>query len=265
MPSRSIIPFYSLNAGVAFDLDAQAYISAAGLTDTQEKNDANQLVLDLKGYSLWGKYMGIYCMLGSSSSSVIINMKNPGTYNLVLTGSPTPSSGGIDWNGSTQWATTNIPNTNIDENNFYISVYQGENTDELAVSFGFDDNSISRHGGMFTKFSGSLYSDMPNETEGRLQISTAYDTRGMFSASLTPTRQHNVYRNGSNIGSRTNTAAASYVLGNILLNARTTLPDFSGTKIISWFAVANSGFTGTEVGNEYTAVQAFQTRRGRNY
>jgi hypothetical protein len=43
-------------SGPAFDPDAQAFITAAAITDPTQQAAINTLVVDLKGYSIWTKW-----------------------------------------------------------------------------------------------------------------------------------------------------------------------------------------------------------------
>ena len=56
-----LFPFNFL--GSAFDANAQAFISAAGITNPTQQNAINQLVIDLKTYGLWNKMKAVYPMV----------------------------------------------------------------------------------------------------------------------------------------------------------------------------------------------------------
>ena len=70
--------------GSAFDPDAQAFITAAGITNPTQQGAINTLVVDLKGYSIWTKFKAIYPIVGGIASSHAVNLKTPGTYNLTF-------------------------------------------------------------------------------------------------------------------------------------------------------------------------------------
>ena len=65
----------SASGGV--DPDAQAFITAASITDPTQQSAINQLVVDLKGYSIWTKMSAIYPMVGGTASSHKFNLKDP--------------------------------------------------------------------------------------------------------------------------------------------------------------------------------------------
>ena len=77
------------SAAAAFDSDAQAFITAAGISGSNA-DAINTLVLDLKSYNLWTKMYVIYPLIGASSTSQKLNLLNPNTY----TGSFKASGGG---------------------------------------------------------------------------------------------------------------------------------------------------------------------------
>ena len=63
--------------GSGFDPDAQAFITAAAITDSTQQNAINTLVIALKGYSIWTKMKAIYPIVGGVASSHKYNLKDP--------------------------------------------------------------------------------------------------------------------------------------------------------------------------------------------
>ena len=63
--------------GVAYDPDAQAFITAAGITDNTQKSAINTLVLDMKGFGIWTKMKAIYPFVGGTATTHKFNLKNP--------------------------------------------------------------------------------------------------------------------------------------------------------------------------------------------
>ena len=59
------------------DTDAQAFITATGITDNTQKNSINQLVLDLKSYGVWSKIKAIYPFVGGTATTHKFNLKDP--------------------------------------------------------------------------------------------------------------------------------------------------------------------------------------------
>lgn len=251
-----------IRAGTQVDPNAYTYIVAAGLTNETHVQAVSWLVKGEKSYGIWTDMLAAYPIAGGTSGSHAVNLKNPGTNNLTFFGSPTHSATGVDGNGTTQYSSTGIASSGVVlESQVSLEAYIQENVSAPTVLWGGDDGT--RHYGIFPNYGGTMYDDDPSETNGRLQIATSYDTRGLWTSTQTATRVHTMYRNGSSIGSNTSTTESAYTAGNILVGARSTVPDFSSDRIISWFAVYNVGLTSTKVGQHYTLIQAYQTLMGR--
>ena len=59
-----------------FDPDAQAFITAAGITDNTQKTAINTLVLDLKGYLIWTKFKAIFSTFKNMKSLLSLTMRS---------------------------------------------------------------------------------------------------------------------------------------------------------------------------------------------
>lgn len=110
------------------DSDAQAFITAAGITDNTQKTAITQLVTDLKTNSLWTKFYAFYPFVGGTASAHKFNLKDPrdldAAYRLTFAGGGTHSSLGYVGNGTSGYANTFItPNGLITQNNLHISYY----------------------------------------------------------------------------------------------------------------------------------------------
>ena len=89
------------------DPDAQAFITAAAITDATQITAVNQLVLDVKGYGLWNKLIALYPCVGGTDFIHKFNLKNPVDtdlgFRIEFNGGWTHSSTGILPNGVTAW------------------------------------------------------------------------------------------------------------------------------------------------------------------
>lgn len=85
---------------VPFDPDAQAFITAASITDPTQQEAVNQLVLDLKVGTLWGKGDVILPILGGSATAHRVDLKTA-TDKVAWNGGITHNSTGVLFNGST--------------------------------------------------------------------------------------------------------------------------------------------------------------------
>ena len=248
------------------DADAQAFITAAAITDPTQQAAINTLVVDLKGYSVWTPIKALYPMVGGTASQHKFNLKNPldtdGAFRMTFHGGVTHSSNGITFatNGyaDTKW----LPSANSTTSNVSGGAYSRTNlTADYAL---FGSLNLAFEGlCVFPKIAAgnTFFSANNNLTDGNANFVT--DTRGLFHVnrdSLTVTR---LFRNGTSIrtatvGSITPPAFAVY------LGARnyagTTQSYFNGNLA---FAFLGDTLTLTEAGNFYTAVQAFQTTLSR--
>jgi hypothetical protein len=130
-------------AGITYDTDAQAFFTAAGITDVVQKNAVNDLVLSLKADSLWSKMTAIYPFVGGSASTHAVNLKSPGTYDLTFYGGITHDSNGITGNGTTGYADTGLKPTNLDLDSAHISAYIRTQSDGSYVEVASTNASAS--------------------------------------------------------------------------------------------------------------------------
>jgi len=245
-------------AAVVFDPDAQAFITAAGITNATQQTATNQLVLDLKSYSLWDKMNAIYPFVGGTATTHKFNLKDPrdldAAYRIVFNGGWTHNANGIQGDGSTAYADTKaamntvaIPDrlnhwsayitmTGIGENVGYNGLYDGN-------MFGFSSNFGKRVG--LQNFAVAVP-----------------ETTGFWNGTVTSTTNAVLYKNGTSVYSIANpTSMGSYIfyLGALNINGS------PGTYNTSRFAFASLGgaLNATNAANLRTAVQAFQTTLGR--
>lgn len=80
-------------APFAYEAEAETFFAAAvtaGVTPTtNRKLTYNRVIKRLKGYGVWSKLSHLWLLAGSAEAITFINVKNPGTNDLVKNGSPT--------------------------------------------------------------------------------------------------------------------------------------------------------------------------------
>ncbi len=114
-----------------FDTDAAAYFTAAGITDSTERNAVNQFVKDLKGEGitpngndLWTDMPAIWPISPTSLAAALVNLRNPGTFDLTAVNAPTHAITGVTTNGTTQYFRTGLtPSITLALNDVGISFY----------------------------------------------------------------------------------------------------------------------------------------------
>ena len=132
-----IINPYVFASAPAFDPDAQAFITAAGITDPTQQSAINTLVLDMKGYGIWTKMKAVYPMVGGTATTHKWNLKDPqdtdAAFRLVFNGGWTHSSTGALPNGTNGYANTFLnANTELQQFSHHHSFYH--NTDNIGTS-----------------------------------------------------------------------------------------------------------------------------------
>ena len=250
-------------SGGGVDPDAQAFITAAAITDPTQQAAINTLVVDLKGYNIWTKFKAIYPIVGGVASSHAVNLKTPGTFNLTFATGWTHSSNGMLPNGATYADTALNPSSALTLNSTHLSFYSRTNISavqrEIAIYQAGDNPTMALGTSV-----GAEVSDHYNYNQ-RVSGSIASST-GFYLATRTTSTSHKLYKNNSTLG--TNTSANVNILpnGNLFIGAsnNTTLGVISSysTKQCA-FASIGDGLTDTEAANFYTAVQAYQTTLSR--
>jgi hypothetical protein len=272
MPKVLVVPIVS-------DADAQAFLNAANITSGIQANAINNLVIALKGYSIWTKFKAIYPIVGGSASSHKFNLKDPRdldvAFRLTFSTGVTHSSNGMVSNGTTGYANTFLSAPNITLYDAHISFYSrtqvlATNNNEVGCAKSPNTNqlfslSITRNTGIASAChtSQALSTHIalaPGQTSSQGLFMN--NRLGANATDLKVIRNGTVLAtattNGTNI--TTNLPSVFILALNNFITANN--PAFYSTKQCA-FASIGDGLTDTEAANFYTAVQAFQTSLGR--
>jgi hypothetical protein len=249
---------------VGIDTDAQAFITAAAITDPVQINAINTLVEGMKTDGIWTKMKAIYPFVGGTASTHKYNLKDPrdldAAFRLVFNGGWTHSSNGATPNGTNGYADTKlVPSSSLSTNSAHFSKYNRTN-DLSGIKVDGCANTITDN---FLQHNYTGANAIIGQSLTSLASYTATDTRGLFNATRTATNSINVFRNSTNIA--TNTGIISALPNtSVFIGARN---DGSGTVFYNSYQAAFSsigdGLTDTEAANLYTRVQAFQTALSR--
>jgi len=134
----------------SYDIDVQAFISSAIITDITQKNALNQFVLDVKAANIWNKFRAIYPFVGGTASQHRYNLKAPTTndsdFYITFGGGVTHGSNGVQFNGSTGYADTkvNANATNFAYDSMHACIYSRTNSDGAYYDMGVQTNSNFR-------------------------------------------------------------------------------------------------------------------------
>ena len=247
--------------GAGTDADAQAFITAAAITDATQQSAINTLVTSLKTYGIWTKMKAIYPFVGGTASAHKFNLKDPrdldAAFRLVFSGGWTHSSNGALPNGTNGYADTKLnPSSSLSTSSAHFAKYNRTND---LIGNKIDGCSAS------TLFFQHNYT-AANTCIGDVSSVASYtptNTQGFFNATRTSLSVIKLFRNLSNIANNTSTITALPNIS-VLLGARN---DTSGVFFYNSyqcaFASIGDGLTDTEAANFYTAVQAYQTTLGR--
>ena len=257
---------HSMGSGIVLDSDAQAFITAANITDNTQKSAIRTLVSDLKSYSLWSKMRAIYPFVGGTATSHKFNLKDPrdldAAFRILWSGGITHSSTGVLFNGTTGYGDTNFNSlTNGSQDSAHISFYSRTTSNGTEIDIGNGFNSFNQGSLLEIRTSGVTYGKV-NQTSVYNSFSDA-DSKGMYLVNRTASNATNIWKNSTKQVQNTtvsNTPANyTYYLGAV---NNTNVAQFFTTKQCA-FATIGDGLTDTDVTNLYSAVQSFQTSLSR--
>jgi hypothetical protein len=267
-----IINPYSFAA--ATDADADAFISAAGITDSTQKSAIQTLVTDLKGYGIWTKMKALYPFVGGTATTHKFNLKDPrdldAAFRLVFSGGWTHSTTGATPNGTNAFSDSFLtPSSSLTFNNASFSIYSRTNpTITASQAWGCADSTgyMPLLGGAVSA-SKSIASYFYNFTAPDVMTSaTGQSSAGLILSTRTSSTSAKLFKNSTIIATTSSNGQIkqpnqSFTFGG-LRSPSTGIQDYNVLQ--HSFAHIGDGLTDTEATNFYTAVQAFQTTLGRN-
>tara|TARA_R110002126_G_scaffold195543_3_gene343345 strand:- start:1035 stop:1859 length:825 start_codon:yes stop_codon:yes gene_type:complete len=261
-----------IGGGGGFDADAQAFITAAGITDPTQQEAINTLVVGMKADSVWTKTIALYPFVGGTATTHKFNLKDPrdldAAYRITFNGGMTHSANGITPNGTNAYCETYVAGTNLTNNSTSWSIYSrtAQTADVIDIGgangtgqglFAYVKRSAPNGG-----FNSLLY-ESPDLDYSAMPAST-----GLIGASRQSSVSHRTNRNGVNLASSAtaNTFDITTMTTNIVLCAYRAVsggsPIIFSSKNLA-FAHLGTGLTDTDFANLYTLVQAYQTTLNR--
>ena len=268
--------FNATKARFTLDTDAQAFVTAASITDATQQSAVNTLVTSLKSAGIWTKMRALYPFVGGTAASHKFNLKDPrdldAAYRLVFNGGWVHSSTGAKPNGSNAYADTKlVPSTTLTQYNSHLSYYSRSQTlSSSNIEFGayVNDNQC-----MFLTLQRSGGSD----NGGAVQYSISADsnmallfgnttTTGMYLSNRTSSTATSLkyIRNGVSLANATTTAGSLPSIPLFLGGSNDNGSPLYYSAKESAFASIGDGLTDAEVLVFYNVVQTFQTTLGRH-
>lgn len=272
-PSRQL--FYLLNQTIADSTDALAFINAAGITNTTQKNAIYRLVNDLKGVengsynttNIWSKFLAIYPFVGGTSSTCSYNLKNTAAYQLTFISSPTFSSAGYVGNTTSYMKTGIVPSTAMTINNTHLSLSVSSS---IAAAGAISDigcigvTTTTQRLYINLRFTGDLYQSDQYSTTARISVTNSSSTAFFAASSRTSSSAFGSFRDGVSSGTHGPTGGSlptvEIVIGGS--NNNGTYNPLGVARTYN-FASIGSGLTDAEVLNLYNAEHNFNITLSR--
>ena len=245
---------------------ADAFIKAAGITDSTQQTAIKTVVNDLNGYGLWSKMKAIYPMVGGNATAHSYNLKDITKFQIAFSGGWTHASTGATPNGTNAFGNTAfIPSSNgLAYNNNHLSFYS-RTSQTGATQFyemGSGNNAGSNNLSLFIRRNTDLAGyDSGDFLTNRL---TFTNTNGQgFYCGTAPTTTSKYFKNGISQASKSLSVKSISNLNTYIgaFNEDNTVVYYSNKECA--FATIGEGLSDTEAANLYTSIQKFQTTLNR--
>ena len=248
---------------VEYDLEAKAFINAAGITDATQQLAIKTLVSSLQSNNLWTNMKAIYPMVGGTSTTHMYNLKDPqdtdAAFRLTFEGGWTHSTTGATPNGTNGRANSHlVPNTDISSVDAMSYGYYSRDTSGANGLYDMGAYQVGAVSLMLIRFGNKFYYSI-NQANYETPASTA--TSGLFVANRSGASAIEGYINGSvfDTGTESSTSLPSNDMG---VGGIYGTGGY-GTRECAFAFVYNGSLDATQNSNLYNAVQAFNTTLGR--
>jgi hypothetical protein len=242
------------SSGGGTDADAQAFITAASITNSTQISAVNTLVTSLKSAGVWNKFFVIRPFVGGTSLAHGLNLKDTSKYTMTFASGISHDSNGINGNG-TGYGANNFPYTGANKDSFSVGHYvkSGNSIFYFGATAGSRIEIYNEPNVLYW----AINSDVETLKTGQTTKS------GLYVVDRNSANSKKLYRNGSELHSGTDVSTSFpatdiYVLGRSIYTGIQN----ASVGVCSFFFIASS-FTSSEQTAVYNAVQAFQTTLGR--
>jgi hypothetical protein len=253
--------------GVSTDTDAQAFITATGITDATQQGAIDALVKGLKTDLLWTKMLAVYPFVGGTATTCKFNLKNPVDTNLGhrlnFVGGWTFSNNGVTPNGTTAYADTFlVPLTHFTLGNSSVSVYSRINNLEVGILLGTRGSAFNTNLEIALRNSTNT-NIYHNTSSGGIIVSPTPTTSAInFISSRINSANNITAQNGAtNSQVSSEIAFSSYPIYISAKNNIGVAASFSTRNLA--FAHIGTGLTQAECTLLYNRIQTFQTTLSR--
>jgi hypothetical protein len=247
-----------------WETDAQAFITAAAITDPTQQSAVNQLVVDLKADGVWSKMKAIYPFVGGTSTSHSYNLVNPSLYQITWNGGVTHNSNGITGSVNSFGNTNLSPSSALSLNSTHIcSAVKVASASTGRSIMGLTDSGFANGLYIYPRLSNQIYFDVNASSGANNSLPNTVET-GVFIVSRTNSTQQSAYRNGISLGTsiRNSAALSTRPISILAININGTNSNYyiSGTLT---FSSVGLGLDATESLNLTNRINTFNTTLGR--
>ena len=256
--------------GGALDPDADAFITAATITDPTEISAVNQLVIDMKDAGIWTKMKAVYPFVGGTATTHKWNLIDPqdtnAAFRLTFSGGWTHSSTGALPNGTNGYADTHLNALNdLSSSSFSMGVYLNSviisNRYHLGLNNGTTSGYISIRNSNTTTKQAYIQSAILSLTKSGLTSTT---NQGLWALSKRSNSDRVLFCSDGSFVSNTSTAAITNPSLNVYLGAQNANGTAANFDTMSHaFDFISDGLNDTELTDLRSAVINFQTTLGR--
>lgn len=245
------------------DPNAQAFITAASITNPTQRSAINTLVKDLKAAGIWTKCTAIYPFVGGNSTAHSFNLVNTSLYQITFVGGVTHSANGIQGNGTNGYANTNLLGNVLPQDNNHLSLYIRTNIQDTAAF----DIGTAVSGTRVLGFRSRKFDDTIDAYNNTLTIMNGANTNSQRFQLYQRTAANASAYYRDNILINSSSAASN---GTIAFNIFICTTNISGTPQAFYttrqyaFASMGQSFTTQERTDYNNIVNNFQTQLGRN-
>ena len=248
------------------DLDANAFLTAASISDSTEKNAINSLTLDLKTANIWTNMKVVYPFVGGTSTTHKWNLVNPldtnAAFRLTFSGGWTHSSTGALANGTNSYANTFATKTIFTNNNLGCqgAFMNAQSGTTIRHEFG-----IQTTGAFFSLRSDDLAGNNTfyNGITSSKASSAIMQNSGFIASSRIANNDYKtIIQDGSIILNTTNDVTAYHTASFYIGNTNSLQSGYSNREFRFYFL--SNPLSSAELTALRTAVVNFQTTLGRN-
>jgi hypothetical protein len=245
------------SSGGGTDADAQAFITAASITDPTQISAVNTLVTGLKSNNLWSKMKAIYPVVGGNATAHSKNLKNPSQYQLSFSSGWVHSSTGMQGNGTSAYASLGYTQSEfMVPGSGHMAIYSRTQT---TAGGRIEMGNYAGAGYTILQITDNMKCTI--NASNMLFGNSNTDGRGFYIGSRISSTSNLQSKNATQY---TSSYSEAFSVGNIVIGAVGTMgaPQLYSTKQYA-LASIGLGLNSSEMTIYNTLVQAFQTTLGR--